>query len=746
MKNIRIGNDIAVVWSLMRDGQPYNLEGKPLALYLDGPLAKTRIQEFNAVGNQIQWHFNGSEQKVLGKYSLVLVINEGNKGMITTDICDIVCLVGKSCMASGSDGENLKTEVIELTSEINFASIDVDNELSSTSTNPVENKVITAALEKKVSKEPGKGLSSNDFTNEEKQKLAGLENYNDAEIKQDIYSKLDQKANKSELTELSEEIVSFQNEKIPLTNNRFFNAMDVAVGNVFIDEYGSEGSGVACKRLSVREGEIYKLVGRGNAYAYKGYWLVDRNNVVTRMIGDVESYNVELTISANESILYVNCVNYNESVDGITRTQRINKIDELHNDIGLLSSQVEELGTDIKNVGNLEFSETISLNDKIVDGYAFNLGAATIGGYFTNEPDACEGYAYLRVLVNPANVYKIKGVGSPYAFRFFAFLDKDYKVLDVSSADYNTRNEPLELHPPQDAAILIINFSGYNAFIDGAECMSYYSIKGINDLSKEGWKGKNIVTFGDSITQFEDSNFMSYPDWLQHYTNANVVNVGIGGTQLRARTSLTSSPSNDIEAYAGLDIYSLVSAATTKNFSVVNACANYVQTRLSPMYSVIDAVQRLQSVDWGKVDAIVFFAGTNDWYNGDDIGSEGSKDEHTTLGAINKIIELIGSAYPHIQIYWFTPIVRYIGDNWVDQYWGGTMKVNGFTLTEVVDAIKKEVERNNIPICDMYRTLGWNQYNFKYYFNSGDGIHPNRGLRFIAQKVMSFLEANKTFL
>lgn len=38
----------------------------------------------------------------------------------------------------------------------------------------------------KVDKISGKGLSTNDFTNEEKQKLSELENYDDTEIKQDI--------------------------------------------------------------------------------------------------------------------------------------------------------------------------------------------------------------------------------------------------------------------------------------------------------------------------------------------------------------------------------------------------------------------------------------------------------------------------------------------------------------------------------------------------------------------------------
>lgn len=47
----------------------------------------------------------------------------------------------------------------------------VDTALSSTSTNPVQNKVITNALNNKVSKETGKGLSTNDFTDDYKDKI-----------------------------------------------------------------------------------------------------------------------------------------------------------------------------------------------------------------------------------------------------------------------------------------------------------------------------------------------------------------------------------------------------------------------------------------------------------------------------------------------------------------------------------------------------------------------------------------------
>ena len=51
----------------------------------------------------------------------------------------------------------------------------VDTALSSTSTNPVQNKVINTALSNKVDKVSGKGLSTNDYTSADKKKLSGIE-------------------------------------------------------------------------------------------------------------------------------------------------------------------------------------------------------------------------------------------------------------------------------------------------------------------------------------------------------------------------------------------------------------------------------------------------------------------------------------------------------------------------------------------------------------------------------------------
>lgn len=58
----------------------------------------------------------------------------------------------------------------------------IDSTLDSSSTNPVQNKVIKEVLDNKVDKVPGKSLSTNDYTTEEKTKLTGLSNYDDTAL------------------------------------------------------------------------------------------------------------------------------------------------------------------------------------------------------------------------------------------------------------------------------------------------------------------------------------------------------------------------------------------------------------------------------------------------------------------------------------------------------------------------------------------------------------------------------------
>ena len=71
-------------------------------------------------------------------------------------------------------GTNITISASNVISATGGGSVTVDSALSSSSTNPVQNKVIKSALDGKVNTESGKGLSTNDFTTTEKNKLAGI--------------------------------------------------------------------------------------------------------------------------------------------------------------------------------------------------------------------------------------------------------------------------------------------------------------------------------------------------------------------------------------------------------------------------------------------------------------------------------------------------------------------------------------------------------------------------------------------
>lgn len=157
MKDIRIGNDISVRWSLYKGDEAYDLTNLPVTLYLKNAYGKKEIKDYTIEGNQISWTFFGKDQKNTGKYSMVLVVREGEQGMASTDYCDFVQLVSCACQVSGVDDENVQTETIELTSEVDFLPIIVDTALSESSLNAIANKAVAekfAEVEGKMALQP----------------------------------------------------------------------------------------------------------------------------------------------------------------------------------------------------------------------------------------------------------------------------------------------------------------------------------------------------------------------------------------------------------------------------------------------------------------------------------------------------------------------------------------------------------------------------------------------------------------
>lgn len=158
MEKIRKGNDIEIQWAIYA-GQgineaPYDLSGRNLTLYLRNQFGRTEVYDFKTERHILSFSFYGKDQKHTGTYSIELVENEGREGMHTVDECDAFTLVSHSCQTGGESEGRVECIHLQFRSHmsVGFPSsgggtdIVVDNVLSETSENPVQNKVVTQAI------------------------------------------------------------------------------------------------------------------------------------------------------------------------------------------------------------------------------------------------------------------------------------------------------------------------------------------------------------------------------------------------------------------------------------------------------------------------------------------------------------------------------------------------------------------------------------------------------------------------
>lgn len=223
MKTYRLGNTITIKWTIsLANGEPFTLNPETVELVAIAPHHSMIIDDFTVDSNVLTWIFKGSEQKYLGPYTLTLIQNRGTVDMVTVDICEAFSLVPWSCMAGGTDdAAGVETESLEISSTLSATQVTLSPEVEAaikTATDPkqdkedptlqtkdktipgainevksiadtaqpktdntlqTKSKIIPEAINeiKKVAdaaqpKEDGKGLSTNDYTNKDKENAA----------------------------------------------------------------------------------------------------------------------------------------------------------------------------------------------------------------------------------------------------------------------------------------------------------------------------------------------------------------------------------------------------------------------------------------------------------------------------------------------------------------------------------------------------------------------------------------------
>ena len=156
MEKIRIGKDFEVEWAILTNGEAVSLEGRDLSVEMHTPTRKTFDIPFTINGNYIRMRVFPNLQIRLGIYSFTLWENKGKRGQTMVDSGEAFQLVDSTLKEGiGCGGcSNMEIQHIKLdSSNMTFSpivigsTVVVDKELSTISENPVQNKVVTTAIQ-----------------------------------------------------------------------------------------------------------------------------------------------------------------------------------------------------------------------------------------------------------------------------------------------------------------------------------------------------------------------------------------------------------------------------------------------------------------------------------------------------------------------------------------------------------------------------------------------------------------------
>ncbi len=210
------------------------------------------------------------------------------------------------------------------------------------------------------------------------------------------------------------------------------------------------------------------------------------------------------------------------------------------------------------------------------------------------------------------------------------------------------------------------------------------------------FEGTKILNLGDSIFGNDRTNNIS--SYLSEYSGATVYNGAFGGTRMSSR------PSDN--AYEWFDGLNLVTALTTGDWSKQDT---YVSNVPTGYYK--SALETLKGIDMSSVDIVTLAWGTNDY--------TGNKTVAQITAALERIINMIQTAYPHVEIIVLTPTWRYF-----DNGDGDTVKFADATLKEIAAAIIKTANEKGVYAINSYEGISLSDAEHKY-FDTGDNTHLN---------------------
>lgn len=530
-------------------------------------------------------------------------------------------------------------------------------------------------------------------------------------------------------------IVTESEEEVVMLDDKYINTNNQTCPN----NYSAAMTGTKCKVIAVNVGDVYRIYGLGNTGAVRQWATAGSDKYYIRKSSTTNSRETpaEVVIEEGEAYLAVNLYNYAEGDKAVKIVRTITRDSGLVDDVAQIQQDIAGINDEITEINGT--TTTDYTPQTLLDNKYINMNSSPLA---QNYSGTMEGVYCCAVDVEEGEQYNIVGVGTTAALGLYALADAD-RMPTYKSGALNTRADGLLVTIPSGVARLYVNLCNYDSTTDKVEKVTItqsggykgYTDEKVADLGHP-LKGKTIVCFGDSITE-NTYNGKSYTNWIAEVTGATVINVGVGGSQIRQRTTPVDTPTTSMQAYAALDICNMVRAACENDFTQAQAGAEWTRDNASDDNTPI--VARLSIIDWSQVYMVTIFGGTNDWGNASDhLGTSGSTNKGDTLGAINYINNLLSTTFPTIIVNWVSPIVRwvnYASGSGTSKNWSDNLEKSGHTLKAYAKILGDEVVLSHIPFIDLYNTLGWNMANFSSFFGTNDGTHPTKGLEVIGKKL-----------
>ena len=223
-----------------------------------------------------------------------------------------------------------------------------------------------------------------------------------------------------------------------------------------------------------------------------------------------------------------------------------------------------------------------------------------------------------------------------------------------------------------------------------------------------------VVAFGDSFFG-EVRDETSVPALLQALTGKSVYNAGLGGT------CMARQPQGRRMDYGkdSLSMVGLARAVGTDDFGVQQT----VRMRETNTEYFEEDIDRLETIDFSRVETVLIQQGVNDYHAGIPIENpEDPYDEYTFLGALRTTVGYLRRANPEVRILLVTPTYTWYifpGLTCEEADQGGGL------LEDYVEAELGAAGELGIEVIDVYHDFFPHETWEDKDAYTRDGLHPN---------------------